>query len=65
MHLQRALLVHGNWFYRRLAVLVQYSFYKNVASFSCQECNSIDILLVPESLPEHVAKYVGSFKKIN
>ena len=36
MHLQRALLVHGNWFYRRLAILVQYSFYKNVASFTCQ-----------------------------
>ena len=43
MHLQRALLVHGNWFYRRLAVLVQYSFYKNVASFSCQGGNSINL----------------------
>ena len=28
--------MHGNWFYRRLALLVQYSFYKNVASFTCQ-----------------------------
>jgi len=27
-HLQRALLVHGHWYYRRLAFLVQYSFYK-------------------------------------
>ncbi len=28
--------MHGHWYYRRLAVLVQYSFYKNVASFTCQ-----------------------------
>ena len=62
MHLQRALLVHGNWFYRRLAVLVQYSFYKNVASFSCQGCNSTDIFHVPDSLPEPVSKYVRSLK---
>ncbi len=35
-HLKRALLVHGHWYYRRLAFLVQYSFYKNVATFTCQ-----------------------------
>ena len=30
-HLQRLLLVHGHWYYTRVAFLVQYSFYKNVA----------------------------------
>ena len=35
-HLQRVLLVHGHWYYTRLAFLVQYSFYKNVACFTCQ-----------------------------
>ena len=30
-HLQRMLLVHGHWYYHRVAVLVQYFFYKNVA----------------------------------
>ena len=35
-HLQKLLLVHGHWFYTRSSFLVQYSFYKNVASFLCQ-----------------------------
>jgi magnesium-transporting ATPase (P-type) len=35
-YLRRALLVHGTWYYRRLAFVVQYSFYKNVACFTCQ-----------------------------
>ena len=35
-HLQRTLFVHGHWYYRRLANVVQYSFYKNVACFTCQ-----------------------------
>eukprot|EP00094_Tigriopus_californicus_P007466 TCALIF_07188-PA protein Name:"Similar to ATP11A Probable phospholipid-transporting ATPase IH (Homo sapiens)" AED:0.08 eAED:0.08 QI:0/-1/0/1/-1/1/1/0/972 len=34
--LRRALLVHGQWYYRRLAILVQYSFYKNVTCFTTQ-----------------------------
>jgi len=34
-YLQRALFVHGQWYYNRLSTLVQYSFYKNVASFTC------------------------------
>eukprot|EP00095_Tigriopus_kingsejongensis_P003263 snap_masked-scaffold69_size418775-processed-gene-3.10 protein:Tk03263 transcript:snap_masked-scaffold69_size418775-processed-gene-3.10-mRNA-1 annotation:"hypothetical protein DAPPUDRAFT_315465" len=34
--LRRTFLVHGQWYYRRLAILVQYSFYKNVACFSTQ-----------------------------
>ncbi|KAJ8683561.1 hypothetical protein QAD02_019353 [Eretmocerus hayati] len=29
-HLQRALLVHGHWYYLRVATLTQYFFYKNV-----------------------------------
>ncbi len=35
-HLQRALFVHGHWYYRRLATLVQYSFYKQVACMTSQ-----------------------------
>lgn len=35
-HLQRVLLVHGHWYYYRVAILVQYSFYKNVAAFTAQ-----------------------------
>ena len=31
--LQRAFLVHGHWYYTRLAFLVQYSFYKQIACF--------------------------------
>lgn len=34
--LQRILLVHGHWYYTRLAILVQYSFYKNIVCFACQ-----------------------------
>ena len=36
MFLQRILFVHGHWYYRRLAFLVQYSFYKNVGCFTSQ-----------------------------
>merc|ERR1719295_1501865 len=32
-YLQRAFLVHGHWYYNRLAFLVQYSFYKQIACF--------------------------------
>ena len=32
-YLQRAFLVHGHWYYTRLAFLVQYSFYKQIACF--------------------------------
>ena len=35
-HLQRALLVHGHYYFNRLAFVVQYSFYKNVACFASQ-----------------------------
>lgn len=35
-HLQRVFLVHGHWYYNRLAFLVQYSFYKQIACFTCQ-----------------------------
>ena len=31
--LQRAFLVHGHWYYTRLAFLIQYSFYKQIACF--------------------------------
>ena len=31
--LQKILLVHGHWFYNRMAVLVHYFFYKNIAGF--------------------------------
>ena len=34
--LKRALLVHGHYFYIRLATLVQYSFFKNVAFITAQ-----------------------------
>ncbi len=30
------MFVHGHWYYRRLSALVLYSFYKNIASFTCQ-----------------------------
>ncbi|KAK2705448.1 hypothetical protein QYM36_015736, partial [Artemia franciscana] len=30
-HLKRVLLVHGHWYYWRIAILVNYFFYKNVA----------------------------------
>lgn len=29
-YLERAILVHGHWYYRRLAVLVHFFFYKNL-----------------------------------
>jgi len=35
-HLKKVVLVHGHWYYYRVAILVQYFFYKNVACFSCQ-----------------------------
>ncbi len=34
--LQRAMFVHGHWNYQRLAYMIQYSFFKNVACFTCQ-----------------------------
>ncbi|XP_075259797.1 phospholipid-transporting ATPase IF-like isoform X5 [Convolutriloba macropyga] len=34
--LQRALLVHGHWYYNRISILVLYFFYKNVAFMNCQ-----------------------------
>ncbi|QQP56588.1 Phospholipid-transporting ATPase [Caligus rogercresseyi] len=34
--LRRTLLIHGFWFYDRVAYMVQYSFYKNVVCFFCQ-----------------------------
>ncbi|XP_040573750.1 phospholipid-transporting ATPase IH [Lepeophtheirus salmonis] len=34
--LRRTLLVHGYWFYDRVAYVVQYSFYKNIVCFFCQ-----------------------------
>jgi len=30
-YLQRLLLVHGRWNYRRVCLLILYSFYKNIA----------------------------------
>ncbi|XP_014213401.1 probable phospholipid-transporting ATPase IF [Copidosoma floridanum] len=36
MHLQRALLVHGHWYYLRVAVLTMYFFYKNVVFITPQ-----------------------------
>jgi len=35
-HLEKVVLVHGHWYYYRVAILIQYFFYKNVACFSCQ-----------------------------
>ena len=40
-YLERALLVHGNWFYLRIAVLVQYFFYKNLVFITPQLLFSI------------------------
>ena len=34
--LQKVILVHGHWYYYRVAMLVQYFFYKNVAVFTDQ-----------------------------
>merc|ERR1712123_345744 len=34
--LQKVVLVHGHWYYYRVALLVHYFFYKNVAAFGCQ-----------------------------
>ncbi|KAK3752469.1 hypothetical protein RRG08_032761 [Elysia crispata] len=34
--LRRALLLHGHFYYHRLAILVKYFFYKNVAWVTCQ-----------------------------
>ncbi|GFN75741.1 phospholipid-transporting ATPase, partial [Plakobranchus ocellatus] len=34
--LRRALLLHGHFYYHRLAILVKYFFYKNVAWITCQ-----------------------------
>ena len=34
--LKRVLLVHGHWYYTRVAYLVQYSFYKNLAFITPQ-----------------------------
>lgn len=36
MHLERALLVHGHWYYLRVAVLTQYFFYKNLVFITPQ-----------------------------
>ncbi|XP_008214118.1 probable phospholipid-transporting ATPase IF isoform X1 [Nasonia vitripennis] len=36
MHLDRALLVHGHWYYLRVAVLTQYFFYKNLVFITPQ-----------------------------
>ena len=35
-HLRRVILVHGHWYYYRSAIIVQYSFYKNIACFTNQ-----------------------------
>ena len=35
-HLKKVILVHGQWFYYRSAIMVQYFFYKNVACFTNQ-----------------------------
>ncbi|GAB6027859.1 hypothetical protein CHUAL_002077 [Chamberlinius hualienensis] len=35
-HLQRVLLIHGHYYYVRVAMLVQYSFYKNLAFITPQ-----------------------------
>lgn len=35
-HLERVFLVHGYWYYHRVCILVQYSFYKNVVAFTPQ-----------------------------
>ncbi|XP_011298118.1 probable phospholipid-transporting ATPase IF isoform X2 [Fopius arisanus] len=36
MHLQKALLVHGHWYYIRLSILTQYFFYKNIVFITPQ-----------------------------
>ncbi|XP_011501705.1 PREDICTED: probable phospholipid-transporting ATPase IF [Ceratosolen solmsi marchali] len=36
MHLERALLVHGHWYYLRVAKLTQYFFYKNLVFITPQ-----------------------------
>lgn len=36
--LKKILLVHGHWYYQRLATLIQYSFYKNLAFVNLMVC---------------------------
>lgn len=36
MHLQKALLVHGHWYYVRITTLTQYFFYKNIVFITPQ-----------------------------
>ncbi|XP_063979096.1 phospholipid-transporting ATPase IF isoform X2 [Diachasmimorpha longicaudata] len=36
MHLRKALLVHGHWYYIRLSILTQYFFYKNIVFITPQ-----------------------------
>ncbi|KAF4520666.1 hypothetical protein B566_EDAN006342 [Ephemera danica] len=49
-HLRRALLVHGHWYYLRVATLVQYFFYKNVAFISAQFFFALNSLFSTQSL---------------
>lgn len=63
MHLERALLVHGHWYYLRVAVLTQYFFYKNLVfimpqffftiynGFSGQVSSEIFLHRVKKNLP--------------
>ncbi|XP_034937307.1 probable phospholipid-transporting ATPase IF isoform X2 [Chelonus insularis] len=36
MHLRKALLVHGHWYYVRISILTQYFFYKNIVFITPQ-----------------------------
>ena len=51
---KKVLLVHGHWFYYRVALLVHYFFYKNVACFAAQlfYCfyNNFSIMTLYDSL---------------
>ena len=40
-YLQRAFLVHGHWYYNRLAFIAQYSFYKQIACFLAHDFYAI------------------------
>lgn len=43
--LQRAFLVHGQWYYLRLATVVQYFFYKNLVFNTPQVCDHIRFVI--------------------
>ncbi|KAE8736526.1 hypothetical protein FOCC_FOCC018020 [Frankliniella occidentalis] len=52
---QRALLVHGHWYYYRLAILVHYFFYKNVVFVLPQFYFIIFTAFSPQAIHVHIS----------